>query len=532
MDLSSLTLLAQLDLTGMSPFLWASLLVAVVMLIWDTVEVGRNDAANLVNAVFGARILSRRNAVWVAGVGVVLGASMSSGVIETARKGIFDTASPDLVIQTALAIYIAVYIVDTVLLYGYSAFGMPVSTTACLVFELLGASFAVGGFGIVQWDSAGTVVLAIVMSIVISGIASFFVQRVVRGSIGSRGENLITLLLHGGWAGGGMLAMLAYFMVIKGMKSVGVVKSFNESVIQKYDAAPVVLVLWLIFAVMIHLGLVTFRRRFAKRLFPGLAIIGTLCMGFAFGQNDLANCASPGLAALKLIEHREDGVALASQVNLTGWMLLGCGVLLLIGMLSKRAHRVTQAAVSVGSMSNVVALYAPNWCLGLARRFDRARDGDRAPSPSLAPSPLVPGTDQGRDYDSLRACVILGVSASVIAMASSFKLPVSTTYVTFAAVVATGAADRILQRGDAALKMARTIWVVFSWFSAAVVAAVAAALVCKLIVLLGLWGIVIGLAANFVVRIFLKNRGDRQMKRTEEEAEDRLNPELFTDYED
>jgi phosphate/sulfate permease len=155
----------------MNPFLWGALAIAFLMLIWDTVEVGRNDAANLVNAVFGARILTRRTAVWLAGLGVILGASAASPVMETARKGIFQPGMLEL--NEALAVYVSVYIVDTILLYGYSAFGMPISTTACLVFELLGASFALGGREIVHWNKAGMVIVAIVFSIIISGVASF-----------------------------------------------------------------------------------------------------------------------------------------------------------------------------------------------------------------------------------------------------------------------------------------------------------------------------------------------------------------------
>ena len=89
MDLHLPILLADFDFGTMTPFLWVAFVLAGGMLIWDTVEVGRNDAANLVNAVFGARILSRRNAVWVAGGGAVLGACLASDVVETARKGIF-----------------------------------------------------------------------------------------------------------------------------------------------------------------------------------------------------------------------------------------------------------------------------------------------------------------------------------------------------------------------------------------------------------------------------------------------------------
>ena len=137
-------------MTDSNSFLYAALAVAIGMLIWDCIEVGRNDAANLVNAVFGARVMRRRTAVWIAGLAVIVGATAASPVLETARKGIFDPTGLDL--QQALAIYTAVYIVDTVLLYSYSAFGMPVSTTASLVFELLGASFAVGGAAIVNWE--------------------------------------------------------------------------------------------------------------------------------------------------------------------------------------------------------------------------------------------------------------------------------------------------------------------------------------------------------------------------------------------
>ena len=532
MELSSLELLsAFIDVSDMSFFLWVALGTALGMLIWDTVEVGRNDAANLVNAAYGARIVTRSRAVWIAGVGVVLGASLSSGVVDTARKGIFDPTlltNLDDALQKALAIYIAVYIVDTVLLYGYSAFGMPVSTTACLVFELLGASFAVGGPEIVMWPNASKVVTAIVLSILISGVASFFVQRAVRGAIGDRAEHLVTLLLHGGWAGGGMLAMLVYFMVLKGMKNVSTVKWLKSEVIEAYGAIPVILGLWLLFSVIIHVCLIVFRQRFALRLFPMLAILGTFCMGFAFGQNDLANCAAPGLSAWNLIQHRADGVELATNLNLPGWMLIVCGLLLLCGMITKRAHRVTQAAVSAGRQSNVVALYAPRWCLTVARRMIRMRNRI-SPPPPIAPSPVKPGTNELRDYDSVRACVILAISACVIAFASSMKLPVSTTYVTFAAVVATGAADRILQRGDAELKLARTIWVVFSWFSAAVVAAVCAGLVCRLIVTAGAAGIGIGLLLNLGSRFVLQRRGDRQALAVESAAAERMNPELFAE---
>lgn len=129
-------------------------------------------------------------------------------------------------------------------------------------------------------------------------------------------------------------------------------------------------------------------------------------------------------------------------------------------------------------------------------------------------------------YDALRACVMMSVSASVIATASSLGLPVSTTYVAFAAVVATGMADRIFQRGDAELKLARAIWVITSWILSALIAAGSAFLVAK-IVRTGVWGIIGCLAVNLIIRYFLKRRADAQAQRVEEEAYERAHPEEF-----
>ncbi len=506
-----------------TPFLIGAGAVAVGMLLWDTIEVGRNDAANLVNAVFGARVLTRRTAVYLAGVAVILGAAASSPVLETARKRIFDPT--ELTIQQALAVYIAVYIVDTVMLYSYSAFGMPVSTTATLVFSLLGGAFAVGGFGVVNWPTALTVLSAVVCSIAITGIAAFFIQRIVRGAIRDRTANLTVLLAHGSWVGGGILAGLTYFMLVKGMKQVGFVQHLNQDFVQTYGALVTLLALWAGYGILIHALLATFRRRAARRLFPALAIIGTIAMAFAFGQNDLANCASPGLAALHLIWHWDEGVVKATGVPIPVWALLGCGLLMALGMTTRNAQRVTSTAVHSGSMAHQVRLWAPHWCIALARILLRYRSR----RPVLAPLPEITPAGKTMHFDALRACVILAVSASVIATASGSGLPVSTTYVAFAAVVATGVADRIFQRGDAELKLARTIWVMFSWFAASVIAAVCAGAVCLLVYNMEAVGIVIGIGANLTVRRILKRRADAQELRVREAARERKHPELYAE---
>ncbi len=537
-------------------FLWAILFLAVGMLLWDTIEVGRNDAANIVNAVFGARIMSRERAVLLAGAGVILGATLSSGVMDTARKGIFNPEVFTLY-QQVLVIYVSVYIVDTILLYGYSAFGMPVSTTMTLVFELLGASYFLGlvtGVEPVRWTSAGGVVNGIIWSIILSAVIGFVLMKIARWAIGKDSTDLNRLRRHGTWIGGGLLAALTYFMVVKGMKAVPAVGDFKKwiheagmvdlSALGLSEQAALgefgfFLGAWLIWSILVRVYLEIGKERSARRLFPILTVIGMVAMAFAFGQNDLANCAAPGLAAVKLRGAYLEGLPLDStnEMKLQTWALFGCGVLLVLGMSTKHAQRVTRAEVNTGSAGSVVRIWSPRWCLALARILLAVTGHREQKHPPLAPR-LMTLEGKTMHYDPLRGALIMSVAASVIATASALKLPVSTTYVAFAAVLSTGAADRIFAAGDASQKLGRFIWVVFSWFMAAVIASLAAGLVAVTIYkaeeLLGLGVVaVLGfLGLNFFIRMTVKKRSDQQESRMKAETAARRGSDHAEDDDD
>lgn len=521
----------------MLSFITLAVFVGLAMLIWDCIEVGRNDAANLVNAVFGARVLKRRVAVIIAGTAVILGATFSSNVMETARKGIFDPS--ELTIRMALAIYVSVYFVDTVLLYGFSGFGMPVSTTACLVFELVGASLFLAGPGNVTWSKVGQVATGIVMSIAISGVAAFMAMRVFRAAIRDNVKDRDTIMLHGPWITGAMFTWLTWFMIFKGLKNVALVKSLKESTFEVYGDWLVLLVLWGVMTLLTHLVLVITHRHGYKYLFPVTAVAGMVCMAFAFGQNDLANAASPGLASLTLWHHggevasSPDAAAgffstirdsfaywqnggnanaladIATKIPIPVWALFGCGLLMASGMFTTYAQRVTRAEVNTGSQFDQVALYAPRWCKALARLLLLRRPKQK----SLAPAPEL--TEQGKKlhYDSLRASVITGVSASVIAFASGHGLPVSTTYVAFAAVIGSGLSDRVFARGDAETKLGRAIWVIVCWFIAPVIAVVATGCVATIVYRLESWGLLICIGLNLAARVFFRYQANAHEKR-------------------
>jgi phosphate/sulfate permease len=489
----------------MFEFIAVAAFIGLAMLIWDCIEVGRNDAANLVNAVFGARVMPRRAAVMIAAVAVILGATFSSPVMETARKGIFDPNV--LTIQMALAIYVSVYFVDTVLLYGFSGFGMPVSTTACLVFELVGAALFLAGFENVYWSKVSEVINGIVVSIIMSGLVSFMIMRVFRGAIRDKAQDRETVLLHGPWIAGAMFTWLTWFMVFKGLKNVAAVKLLKAGTFEVYGEWLVLMVMWGAYTLATHIVLVFTHRRGTKYLFPVTAVLGMVCMAFAFGQNDLANAASPGLAGLTLWHHGGnpgDLADIATEIDIPVWALFGCGALMASGMFTTYAQRVTRAEVNTGSQFDQVALYAPGWCRALARGLLRIRPGGQA----LAPEAKLSETGKKVHYDTLRASVITGVSASVIAFASGHGLPVSTTYVAFAAVLGTGLSDRVFARGDAELKIGRAIWVISCWFIAPMIAIVATGCVAMAVYHLSIAGLVLAIALNLAVRLVFRRRAD------------------------
>ena len=234
-----------------------------------------------------------------------------------------------------------------------------------------------------------------------------------------------------------------------------------------------------------------------------------ICMSFAFGQNDLANCASPGLANWLIWK---EGLSDASQMSIPLWTLFGCGFLMFLGMRTKRAQRVTRAEINTASQQSKVNLYAPAWCIALARKLTKDEgvpQDDDSEITDVAPDATRNDAGKKLHYDPLRASVILAVSACVIAFASGLGLPVSTTYVGFAAVIATGWGDRIFTRGRSDVKMGRAIWVVVSWLMGALIAALASAILALMIYKLSWFGLILAFGLNFSLRIFFSKRADQ-----------------------
>ena len=130
------------------------MLVALAVLALADLIVGvSNDAVNFLNSAIGSKALSFRLIMIVASVGVAAGAIFSSGLMEVARKGIFN---PEMfVFSEIMVIFIAVMITDILLLDFFNTLGLPTSTTVSIVFELLGAAVAMALLKIYTGDATG-----------------------------------------------------------------------------------------------------------------------------------------------------------------------------------------------------------------------------------------------------------------------------------------------------------------------------------------------------------------------------------------
>ena len=254
-------------------FIQVSAILAMGMLVLNCFEVGQNDAANLVNAVFGSRVLEKkegRNSSWNI---VVLGATFASPVrMDTVRKGIFNLETIDSI--QAITLYLSAYIVGTVLLNSYSAFGMPVSTTATLVFCLAGGAMGVtGDFNAVNWPTFLKVVAAIIISIFLTGIGGFFIQPGhLQGAVGDKSDDHKTVLLQCPWIAGLILTFLTWFMVIKGLKGISAVKVIKKELFDHYGTPPVLLVYWAVLSFVTYVVLKSLPKKFAKYLFHVLPL--------------------------------------------------------------------------------------------------------------------------------------------------------------------------------------------------------------------------------------------------------------------
>jgi len=481
--------------------------VLFILAISDLIVGVSNDAVNFLNSAIGAKAASFKVIMIVAALGIVFGATFSSGMMEVARKGIFNPSY--FYFSEIILIFLAVMITDVILLDGFNTFGMPTSTTVSIVFELLGAAVGVSliklaaGDQIIQLETGGEkiaqlsdyinsdkallIIAGILLSVVIAFSAGTIIQYLSRVLFTFKYEK--NLKYFGAIWGGMAITAITYFILIKGLKGSAYADyTMPDGLILKdwVKAHGFGVIFFSFVAWFVILQLLSFIKKFDILKF--IVLVGTFALAMAFAGNDLVNFIGVPLAGYHaFIDFMSMGVpaeealmtSLSGKVETPFLFLLLAGVIMVVTLwTSKKAKSVVKTSLDLGRQeegyerfdSSVVSRVIVRSNANVIKFFNRIipasfRDGiDRR----FDQTPFkLKQKDLGADapaFDMIRASVTLVVASILISFATSLKLPLSTTYVTFMVAMGTSLADRAWGSESAVYRVTGVISVIGGWF--------------------------------------------------------------------
>ncbi|CAM1349192.1 inorganic phosphate transporter [Tenacibaculum insulae] len=485
------------------------MLVALAILaIVDLVVGVSNDAVNFLNSAIGSKAIKVRNIMIIASVGVFFGAITSSGMMEVARKGIFN---PNMfMFQDIMFIFMAVMITDILLLDIFNSLGMPTSTTVSIVFELLGAAVCISLIKISSSDTqsisdiwnyinhkkAIQIINGILLSVVVAfsvGAIVQFISRLIYSFNFEKRANYINALF-----GGFAITAITYFIIIKGMKGTPFYKDIKHLI--EGNTLLIIAGSFVVWS-FISQALISFFKINVLKLIIG---VGTFSLAMAFSGNDLVNFVGVPIAAWNSYQAWEvSGVSadafsmgiLAKKVPSNVWLLLLAGAIMVVTLwTSSKAQNVIKTGIDLSRQGEGHEKFKPN---PLSRIVVRAAMGINAGISTVVPKKTLafvdakfqrPVIELPKDktyempaFDLVRASVNLIVAGILISIATSMKLPLSTTYVTFMVAMGTSLADRAWGRESAVYRVAGVINVIGGWFLTALTAFLTAAVVAYLI---------------------------------------------------
>ncbi|SDW14671.1 Phosphate transporter family protein [Lutibacter oricola] len=511
------------------------MLVALTILAVIDLVVGvSNDAVNFLNSALGSKAVSVRTLMIIASFGIFFGAVFSSGMMEVARKGIFIPS--EFYFNEIMFIFMAVMITDVILLDLFNSLGMPTSTTVSIVFELLGAAVAIALIKInandaqtfadlghyINSDRALLIISGILMSVVIAFSIGAIVQYISRLVFSFHYEK--RMKYFGAIFGGIALTAITYFIFMKGLKGTpfyGDVKHIlngNELIIIGGS-----FVFWTLLSQL-------YTSLFKKNILVLVIIIGTFGLALAFAGNDLVNFIGVPMAAL----HSYDawvasGVpatefsmgVLAKKVPTESTLLFIAGAIMVVTLwFSKKAKSVTETEIGLARQgaghekfkSNMLSRSIVRGTVSLSKTLNSILPNSissKIDSQFQKPTIALPKDKEYElpAFDMIRASVNLMVAGILISIATSLKLPLSTTYVTFMVAMGTSLADRAWDRESAVYRVAGVVNVIAGWFSTAIIAFTAAGIFAFLMYLGGISvvAVLLVIVAFLLVRSYLNH---------------------------
>lgn len=516
------------------------LIIIVFLLVLAVVDlfVGvSNDAVNFMNSAIGAKVARFRTVIIVASVGIIAGAMLSAGMMDVARHGIMQPSYFSF--REVMMLFLAVMVTDVIVLDVFNSHGMPTSTTVSLVFELLGGAFVLallkmsadGSLAmsdLLNSSKALSVIIAIFVSVALAFVTGAVVQWISR--------LIFTFRIHRhpyaeAFFGGIAFTVLAYFIFIKGLSGTPFIGEETKAWIVQNTGM-------LLFCIFCVTTFVSFFLVIARvNIFSLVVLFGTFALAMAFASNDLVNFVGVPLAGLSAFQDwmqhgapDPDGFMMTSLMESEkspfGYLAVA-GVIMIVALAtSKKAQNVVKTEVGLGRQDESDEMFGSSQA---ARTIVRSAQAAKTAVSSITPRWLrrairqrfdtenaeMPG---GASFDMVRASVNLVLASVLIVIGTNYKLPLSTTYVTFMVAMGTSLADGAWGRDSAVFRVTGVLSVIGGWFLTAGIAFVSCALVC----LLFYFGGFIAMFALMILAAFIVVKGNITYRKKKLEDKDAL----------
>ena len=484
-------------------------IVLLILAVADLIVGVSNDAANFLNSAIGSKVASRKVILAVASFGILLGALSSTGMMEIARKGIFDPSYFSF--ADVMVIFLAVMLADIVLLDLYNSLGLPTSTTVSIVFELLGAAMMVGWlkiqFGSTEASSIWQMINTSKLGEIISGIfLSIFIAFTAGALVMWSARFLLTFQFEkamerwGALIAGVAITFIVYFMLVKGLKGTDLMKGPAGTWVNAHIGA----VMGGTFVALAALARLLQRTAQMNPL-RLVVLAGTFALAMAFAGNDLVNFIGVPITGYQAFHMWQDsGVAadafmmdgMAGAAQTPTYLLYIAGVVMVLTLwFSAKARKVSATEVNLARKGEGHERFRSNL---LARVIVRGaqRSGDAFSSILGRRGRTVINKrfsshglqqEDGPAFDLVRAAMNLMISSVLIAAATKLKLPLSTTYVTFMVAMGTSLSDRAWGSDTAPQRVAGVLNVISGWLLTALLAFLSAAIMALIIHFGGNW---------------------------------------------
>ena len=492
-----------------------------VLAVFDLSVGVSNDAVNFMNSAIGSQAASFKVIMVIAAIGIFVGASLSNGMMDIARHGIYQPQH--FYFSEIMCILLAVMLTDVVLLDIFNSLGMPTSTTVSLVFELLGGTVAISLIKIansngalqlgdlLNTDKAFTVILAIFLSVAIAFFFGAIVQYISRLIFTFNYKKHMNYFI--GLFGGLAATSILYFMLIKGLKE----SSFMEGDLKTMIYSNTDTIVW---GALIFFTLLMQVLHWLKvNVFKVVILLGTFALALAFAGNDLVNFIGVPLAGYSsYMDLMAQGGTTTTDTFLmesllepakTPWyFLVGSGLVMVIALAtSKKAQAVIKTSVDLARQSDGNENFGTS---PVARVLVRTCNNASNTILSVVPLRVKDWIDSRfnnneiiledkASFDLVRASVNVVLSGLLIALGTSLKLPLSTTYVAFMVAMGSSLADRAWGRESAVYRITGVLSVIGGWF----ITAGAAFTICFLVALLIHVGGIAAMAAMVGLAIYM-----------------------------